>query len=97
MLHADFSASWKATGEVFESREKFISANRDYPGNWKIEVKRLESTETGVVSVGFLHFEDKPDKYFATTFFEFKDDLIYLIEEYWAECENAPEWRDEYS
>ncbi len=97
LLHKDFVGNWKATGEIFENRTTFIEVNSVYPGNWKADLTKLETTETGVVSVTYLYFEDTADKYFATTFYEFQDGLISKIEEYWATCEDAPEWRAKYA
>jgi hypothetical protein len=94
-LHKDFVANWVTSEESFD-KDSFIEMNANYPGKWFTKVKRLDLLNDGAVSIVHV-FSDKSDsEFFVTTFYEFNDELIYKIEEYWAEKEVSPEWRKKY-
>ncbi|WP_371806748.1 hypothetical protein [Candidatus Lokiarchaeum ossiferum] len=97
LLHKEFTAIWETTNEVFPSRDALIKVNCDYPGNWHTVPQRIELFDNGAVSIVSVYSDDRPDRYFATSFYDFKDNLIRKITEYWATVEEAPEWRKGYS
>lgn len=98
LLHEEFTAIWETTNEVFPSRDAFIKVNCDYPGKWHTIPQKVELFENGGgMSIVSVYYDDQTDRYFATSFYEFKDNLISKITEYWATVEEAPEWRKDYS
>jgi len=97
LLHKEFELIWETTEEIFPSRDALINVNRDYPGNWYTIPQRIELFDKGAVSVVLVYSDDIPDRFYATSFYEFKDNLISKITEYWATVEKAPEWRNKYS
>ncbi len=97
LLNEEFELNWETTEEIFPSREALINVNRDYPGNWYTIPQRIELFDKGAVSVVLVYSDDIPDRFYATSFYEFKDNLISKITEYWATVEKAPEWRKKYS
>jgi hypothetical protein len=82
---------WWNTREEFKERDKFIEANRMYPGRWKINIERLECIGDLVISVVKVAGADI--SFYATSFFTLKEQLIVQIDEYWGENSEAPEWR----
>lgn len=96
LLHEEFIAMWETTNEVFPSRDAFIKVNVDYPGNWHTIPQKVELFGKEGVSIVSVYYDDQPDRYFATSFYEFKDNLIRKITEYWATVEKPPEWRKNY-
>jgi len=96
LLHKEFKGYWKTTLEIFETRDNFIEVNKMYPGNWRTQLQKVEMTENGAVSVTYVYSKESENKFYATTFYKFKDNLIYRIEEYWATCEKSSSWRNKY-
>jgi len=97
LLHEKFELIWETTEEIFLSPDTLINVNRDYPGNWHTHLQRIEFFDKGAVSVVFVFSDEIPDRFYTTSFYEFKDNLISKITEYWATVEKAPEWRKKYS
>lgn len=85
--------NWHNTNESFNVNE-FIMANREYPGDWKIEIERLECIKNLVISVVKIQLQnDNNISFHASSFFEFNDNKIKLLNEYWGNDEKAPQWR----
>ncbi len=97
LLHEDFEAIWETTEEIFPSRDALIQVNRDYPGNWHTIPQRIDLFDNGAVSIVSVFSDDEPNRFYATSFYEFKDHLISKITEYWALVEKAPDWRTPHS
>ncbi len=97
LLHEEFELIWETTEEIFPSRDALINVNRDYPGNWHTIPQRIELFDKGAVSVVLVYSDDIQERFYATSFYKFKDNLICKITEYWATIEIAPEWRKKYS
>lgn len=96
LFHSEFMAEWPQSKERFVGVDSFIDMNAAYPGNHKIEILQLVSTENTVVSSVYIH-ADTGQKAFATSFFEIKDNKIWKLTEFWGEPYTAPEWRRQYS
>ena len=71
--------------------EEFIIANCDYPGSWTGEVKRIEYLSDKVITVTKVSSADVVIH--AVSFFEFHENKIILLDEYWSESGEAPQWR----
>ncbi|MFZ2538720.1 MAG: nuclear transport factor 2 family protein [Oscillospiraceae bacterium] len=84
--------NWNNTNESFTVNE-FVIANSEYPGNWIITIKRLECIESLVVSVVKVQLSDGDACFHATSFFEIKNEKIELLNEYWGDDGQAPQWR----
>lgn len=68
-------------------------ANGDYPGNWQGTISRLLKTDSQVITLTDINSPDFKKSYVVTSIFSFKDNKINKLDEYWAENESAPEWR----
>jgi hypothetical protein len=91
-FHNDAMINWNNTNEQF-SVEEFVRANSEYPGNWSIKVERLECIGALVISVVKVILKDGDLSFHATSFFEFINDKIKVLNEYWGDDGQAPQWR----
>lgn len=82
---------WWNTREEFKESNKFIEANRIYPGRWRISVERLECINNLVITV--VKVVENDISFYATSFFTLEEERIIRIDEYWGENSEAPEWR----
>lgn len=83
------------TNEILNTAS-WIDDNCNYNGNWKATVDRVDKLENGqVVTITFLRSENW--KGFVTSFFTLTNDLIIELHEYYAECEEIPQWRTDLS
>jgi predicted SnoaL-like aldol condensation-catalyzing enzyme len=92
-LSPDCTIYWPNTQEVFRGRDKFISANKAYPGRWYIDIKTIFSKGDCVVSVVRVYSQDEKHSFHAISFFKFDDNIITEITEYYGEISKPPEWR----
>ncbi len=90
-LHLDVVVRWPHSREVFRGRDNFIGMNLAYPGNWRIEVERIEVIGKQVMSI--VSVSEGDDVFHAVSFFDVKDGLITDATEYWCSPEERPEWR----
>ncbi len=84
--------NWNNTNEKFNAAE-FVTANREYPGDWRIVIERLETINNLVISVVKVEAGSGELSFHATSFFEFLNGKIKLLNEYWGEDGNPPQWR----
>ncbi len=96
LFHSEFCAEWPQSRERFTDVDSFINMNSAYPGNHKVEIIKLLSSENKVTSAVFI-YADTGQKAFATSFFELKNEKIIKLTEFWGEPYEAPEWRSKYS
>lgn len=92
-FHRNAIIRWNNTNEEF-TVDNFIRANSEYPGNWKIDVIRLEQIGDLVITVAYVSSEDDISLY-VTSFFEFEDGLIRQLDEYWGDNGAPPQWRQD--
>lgn len=85
--------NWNNTNEKFNA-EEFVTANREYPGDWRIVIERLETINNLVISVVKVEPDSGDLSFHATSFFEFLNGKIKLLNEYWGEDGNPPQWRN---
>jgi hypothetical protein len=95
LMHADATVWWPNTREVFKGRDKFILANKKYPGRWLIAIEKNFSIDDTVISAVRVESEDKANSFYATSFFYLRENLIQEITEYWGMNEEPPKWRTE--
>jgi len=83
---------WHNTDEQFTVSE-FIRINKLYPGDWLIDIERLESAGDLVISVVRVYQKDSLVSVHTTSIFEFRGERIAALDEYWGNDEQAPKWR----
>ena len=89
----DAIINWHNTNEQF-SVEEYMIANCDYPGDWHGNLERIELvTENLVISVARVWLADRSFSCHAVSFFQFREDRIIRLDEYWGEDGEAPQWR----
>ncbi len=84
--------NWHDSNERF-SVDEFVFANSHYPGNWQINIEKLISIENIVISVVKVSLKESDISFHATSFFEFENDKIKTLDEYWGEDGIPPQWR----
>lgn len=94
LLHDDFVCEWLQSRERIGGRDNFIAINTHYPGQWRIKIVRLVDAGDELVTEIVVTDGQKTDR--AVSFFQFKDDKIYQIREYWPEPYAAPDWRQQW-
>ncbi len=81
---------WHCTNEQF-TREEFIRANCEYPGQWNGKMERME--RCGPLIVTATRVWSGTHSFHAVSFFEIEDGRIKRLDEYWGDDGAAPEWR----
>jgi ketosteroid isomerase-like protein len=96
LLHDDFVLIWPQSGEHIRGRENFIAVNAGYPaaGVWRFTVHHVVADETGAATDVTVTDGARNDR--AITFFEFRDDLIWRMTEFWPDPFEAAAWRAEW-
>ena len=74
---------WHNTDECVTA-EEFVRANREYPGNWRIEIERVHALADAAATAVRVYGPD------GTTF---RHGKIVRLDEYWGDDGPAPEWR----
>lgn len=86
---------WCDTNEAF-IKEEFVRANCEYPGNWEISVVNLVEKDNLVISVARVKLKNKEIYFYVNSYFYFDEKgKITLLKEYWSECGEVPQWRQE--
>lgn len=88
----DAFVRWNCTNEQF-TVDEYIIANCEYPGDWRGEVERMEFIGDAAVTVTRVWMPDNSSSFHAVSFFEFQEDKIAVLNEYWGEDGAAPQWR----
>lgn len=88
----DAIVRWNNTNEQF-TVEEYIVANCEYPGDWQGEVERIVLVEDIAITVTRVWQLSNSVSFHVTSFFEFKEDKILSISEYWGDDGNPPQWR----
>jgi len=83
---------WHNTNEQFTT-EEYIVANCEYPGDWQGEVERMELVADMAITVTRVWLLDNSASFHVTSFFEFQEEKISVLDEYWGDDGTAPQWR----
>lgn len=83
---------WYNTNEEF-SIQDFITATCKYPDQWVCTVKSMIECENQIITVTNVLNLTKNISLYATSFFTLKHSKISLLEEYWGDNGEAPQWR----
>ena len=92
-LHPDVVVDWPNTAERMRGRENYVAVQREYPGDWHVEVLRIVDGGDQVASEVRVDHDGK--QFYASSFFELADGKIVGAIEYWSrgEPDPAPSWR----
>ena len=88
----DAAIFWHNTNERFTVPE-FVEANSNYPGQWTIQVERLEEIGDLVISVVDVALVEGGQSCHAVSFFELEGGRIRTLHEYWGDNGRPPQWR----
>lgn len=83
---------WHNTNEQFNVAE-YIRADCEYPGRWLGEAVRIDLIGEKAVSVARVWCPDDGLSFHVVSFYEFKEDRISRLDEYWGDDGTAPQWR----
>lgn len=83
---------WYNTNEEF-SVQDFITATCKYPDQWACTIKSMIECENQIITVTNVLNLTKNISLYATSFFTLKHSKISLLEEYWGDNGEAPQWR----
>nr|WP_319489827.1 nuclear transport factor 2 family protein [uncultured Caproiciproducens sp.] len=90
----DALINWPNTKEQLTVRE-FVRVNEQYPGRWNITVKSMEHMNDRLISVVHVELAGGNTAFTAVSFFDFQNELISGLTEYWGDIAEPPEWRKE--
>lgn len=91
----DASIRWPNTREEFTPAE-FVRVNSEFPGDWGIEVRRLDACGRDAVSVVQVRLLPQGPSFHAVSFFVFDETgKITELVEYWGDDGEPPQWRTE--
>lgn len=94
-FHPDAKIYLHDTNEILNA-DSLINYNVESDGDWKTTVDRVDKLENGqVVTITFHRSESWIG--FVTSFFTLKDDIIVELHEYYAPCDEIPQWRTDLS
>ncbi|SDB85887.1 nuclear transport factor 2 family protein [Paraburkholderia lycopersici] len=82
------------SGERY-SRDGFVRLNREYPGEWHVNVQSLIGCETWVVTEVTVSFRDRIDT--GVSLFRVDSGRVVEIREYWPEPFEVPAWRNDWA
>ena len=88
----DACVNWHCTNERFTVTQ-FVRANCEYPGDWSGEVERICEIPEGLVTVTRVYPKDESASFHVTSFMTLRDGKIAVLDEYWADDGDAPQWR----
>lgn len=91
-FYNDAKILWPCTNEEF-TKEEYLKANCDYPGEWIGTIESLEERENEIILVGNVVSIDKTISCHVVSFIYLKEDKIIKLVEYWADDGQAPNWR----
>jgi ketosteroid isomerase-like protein len=92
LLSEDVCYELPQTRELIAGREKFVSFNREYPGDWSFTVSRLIAD--GTTGAGSMNFTVGETELVGLAFFELRDGVITRVTDFWPEPYEAPGGRE---
>lgn len=91
-FHKDAYVNWHNTNERF-TVDEFINVNCVYPGTWHGVIERIVEKDDLIITVVRVFSTDEKKSFHVTSFIKVKDEKIILIDEYWSDDGDVPEWR----
>ena len=86
----DAVVRWHCTNERF-TVEEFLTANCDYPGDWRGEVERF--VQAGDTAVTAARVWTGGMSFHVSSFFLMEGGQIRALDEYWGDDGPPPQWR----
>ena len=84
---------WHNTNEQF-TREEFIRANCEYPGEWAGSLERAEPLPGGgLVTAAHVYAPQSGLSFHVVSFLRLAGDQIAQLDEYWGDDGPPPQWR----
>jgi ketosteroid isomerase-like protein len=80
------------TGERITGREAYVRFNREYPGDWVLEVTRLVVEEDRAAAS--MNFTVGDERMVGVVFLEVAGGLISRVTDFWPEAYEAPPGRE---
>lgn len=90
----DGYVNWHNTNEHF-TVEEFIRANCEYPGDWTGQVEKIIRAGDTVITATHVTTVDGTLSFHVASFIQVKDGRIAVLDEYWGDDGEAPQWRRE--
>lgn len=97
LFHDECRVYMESSREVFEDIDLYLQMNCDYPGTWRTLLKRCDLIGEEAVSVAHIFSNSEVEEHYVTTYYKFKEGLIFEMREYWGVIEGQPQWRKKYS
>ncbi len=92
LLSEDVCYEMPQTRELIAGREKFVSFNREYPGEWRFAVSRLIAD--GSTAAGSMNVTVGDAELVGLAFFELQGGLITRVTDFWPEPYEPPAGRE---
>lgn len=83
---------WWASRERLSGAAAIIHVNAVYPEGWTLHLLELQALADGRV-LSLVRVDQGGTSFYATSFFQMEAGLIAGVDEYWADCQPAPDWR----
>jgi hypothetical protein len=80
------------TSERITGKERYLSVNQEYPGDWQLSVTRLVAD--GSTAAASMNFTVGDERMVGVTFFELDGDLISRVTDFWPEPYEPPAGRE---
>ncbi len=88
LLHPSFHYRVPQTRECVNGRDHFVAFFRTWPGEWNVEITQLIADAHSAVSI--IQFLSDEPAMTGISFFDFRDDLICGVTEYWPDPYEPP-------
>ncbi len=93
LLSPDVVYDVPQTRERIVGREAYVRFNQDYPGDWRVRLRRIVADQGGAAS--WLDFTVRAETMPGISFFGFDDDcLITTVDDFWPEPYDPPPGRE---
>jgi hypothetical protein len=91
----DAVINWHDSNESF-TVEEYLRANCEYPGDWKADVIRTENADGVTIFVAKV-YDGEGFAVHVTSFVKLEGGKIALLDEYFSDCGEPPQWRKDMS
>jgi hypothetical protein len=92
VLAEDVVYEMPQTGERITGRERLLTFNREYPGDWRLSVTRLIVDSER--AAGSMNFTVGDEQLVGLVYFELAGGLITRVTDFWPEAYEPPAGRD---
>lgn len=92
VLSADVVYELPQTRERITGREKLLSFNREYPGDWRLTMTRL--VVDGTTAAGTMNFVVGEEEMVGLVYLEIRDGFVTRVTDFWPEPYEPPAGRE---